>query len=163
MLAAAETSYSQLLKLFSEFSRRQLAGEFPFPHRDRGVRDVLAHLYEWHLLFLTWYSAGMEGRIVPMPAPGYAWKDTPRLNSILRDKRQSTSLKQIRSKLHKTHHQLVQRVKDNESRELFEKRRYSWTGSTSLGPFLTSATSAHYNWAINLLQEYLLSLQHKAA
>lgn len=30
--------------------------------------------------------------------------------------------------------------------ELFTKRLYSWTGSTSLGAYLVSSTSSHYDW-----------------
>ncbi|HMO15289.1 MAG TPA: ClbS/DfsB family four-helix bundle protein [Pirellulaceae bacterium] len=154
LLSAAEATYDQLLELLSAFSRDQRSGEFSFPHRDRCIRDVLAHLHEWHVLFLNWYSEGMNGRIPPMPATGYTWKDTPELNAALRDKHQRTSLKHIRSSLQETHIQLLQLINTHTNTELFEKRRYSWTGSTSLGSYLTSATSAHYNWAVKLLRRY---------
>ncbi|HOP45228.1 MAG TPA: ClbS/DfsB family four-helix bundle protein, partial [Flavobacteriales bacterium] len=39
--------------------------------------------------------------------------------------------------------------------ELFEKKRYRWTGSTSLGAYLVSATSSHYDWALKLIQKVL--------
>lgn len=154
LVTAVETTYSQLLESLSEFSRDQLSGEFPFPHRDRCIRDVLAHLYEWQLLFLHWYSEGMGDRTVLMPAAGFTWKDTPKLNDTLRDKHQRTSLKRIQSKLQETHDQLLQLIQAHTNTELFEKRRYSWTGSTTLGSYLTSATSAHYTWAIKLLRKY---------
>jgi hypothetical protein len=37
--------------------------------------------------------------------------------------------------------------------ELFEKKRYKWTGSTSLGAYLISNTSSHYDWAIKLIKK----------
>jgi hypothetical protein len=39
--------------------------------------------------------------------------------------------------------------------ELFTKRRYVWTGSTSLGAYLVSATSSHYAWAAKQLRTFL--------
>lgn len=154
LLTAAEATYGQLLESLSTFSRAQLSNAFPFPNRDRCIRDVLAHLHEWHLLFLNWYSEGMDERIVLMPAPGYTWKETPKLNTALRDKNQRTSLKRVRSNLQETHDQLLHLINAHTNRELFEKGQYSWTGSTTLGSYFTSATSAHYNWAIKLLRKY---------
>ena len=154
LVTASEATYSQLLESLSMFSRDQLRSEFPFPHRDRCVRDVLAHLHEWHLLFLNWYSDGMDDHTVVMPAAGYTWKETPKLNASLRDKNQRTSLKRVRSKLHETHNQLLHLTNSHTNTELFEKGQYSWTGSTTLGSYLTSATSAHYNWALKLLRKH---------
>lgn len=154
LVVAAETSYRQLLELLSMFSREQLSMEFSFPHRDRCVRDVLAHLHEWQVLFLDWYAAGMDERLVLMPAPGFSWKETPRLNAALREKNQRTSLMRIRSKLQETHIQLLHLILAHTNSELFEKGRYSWTRSTTLGSYLTSATSAHYSWAIKLLRKH---------
>ena len=42
--------------------------------------------------------------------------------------------------------------------ELFEKKRYKWTGTTSLGSYLVSATSSHYDWAIKKLKKYKKAL-----
>jgi hypothetical protein len=36
--------------------------------------------------------------------------------------------------------------------ELFEKKKYAWTGTTSLGAYLISATSSHYDWATKLIK-----------
>ena len=42
--------------------------------------------------------------------------------------------------------------------ELFEKRRYRWTGTTSLGAYLVSSTSSHYDWALKKLRRYTRTL-----
>jgi hypothetical protein len=44
------------------------------------VDDLLAHLSAWHRLFLGWYSDGVAGKTPQLPAPGYKWNETPRLN-----------------------------------------------------------------------------------
>jgi len=50
-------------------------------------------------------------------------------------------------------------IKSHSDEELFEKKRYKWTGSTSMGSYLISATSSHYDWAMKLLQKYKKSLK----
>jgi hypothetical protein len=36
--------------------------------------------------------------------------------------------------------------------ELFTKKKYPWTGTTSLGAFLISATSSHYDWGLKTIK-----------
>ena len=44
-------------------------------------------------------------------------------------------------------------VRAHDDEELFAKRRYPWTGSTSLGAYLVSSTSSHYDWALTKLRK----------
>lgn len=39
--------------------------------------------------------------------------------------------------------------------ELFEKRHFAWTGTTSLGSSCLSATSSHYEWALTKIRAHL--------
>jgi hypothetical protein len=36
--------------------------------------------------------------------------------------------------------------------ELFTKKKYQWTGTTSLGAYLVSATSSHYDWGLKTIK-----------
>lgn len=45
--------------------------EFPKGTMNRNIRDVLAHLHQWHRVMLAWYRVGMEGEQPDMPAKGY--------------------------------------------------------------------------------------------
>ncbi|MDR1911573.1 MAG: ClbS/DfsB family four-helix bundle protein, partial [Helicobacteraceae bacterium] len=36
--------------------------------------------------------------------------------------------------------------------ELFTKNKYEWTGTTSLGSYLISATSSHYDWGLKTIK-----------
>jgi len=44
-------------------------------------------------------------------------------------------------------------IRKHSNEELFEKKRYKWTGTTSLGAYLVSATSSHYDWAYKLIKK----------
>ena len=36
--------------------------------------------------------------------------------------------------------------------ELFTKKKYQWTGTTSLGAYLIGSTSSHYDWALKTIK-----------
>lgn len=44
-------------------------------------------------------------------------------------------------------------IQQHTDRELFEKKKYKWTGTTSLGAYLVSATSSHYDWVLKLIKK----------
>ncbi|MEB3017378.1 ClbS/DfsB family four-helix bundle protein, partial [Capnocytophaga ochracea] len=54
--------------------------EFPKGTMNRHLRDVLGHLYHWHLLFLSGDEEGRKGGKPNIPQEGYTMKDTPKLN-----------------------------------------------------------------------------------
>lgn len=41
--------------------------------RDKNLRDVLTHLYEWHQLVLDWVAAGERGEKKPFLPLGVTW------------------------------------------------------------------------------------------
>jgi hypothetical protein len=127
----------------------------PFPKGilNRNIRDVLAHLYHWHQLFLKWYEEGMAGKKPAMPAPGYTWKETPRLNVEIQQKYQSHTLNEVMNKLMRSHFEIEKLILRFSDKELFTKKRYKWTGTTSLGAYMISATSSHYEWALKLIKK----------
>ena len=155
LFSANADKYEGLMALVDSLSRSQLSAKFPFEHRDKNVRDVLAHLHAWQLMMLEWYTVGMEGGKPEMPSKGYSWKTTPELNASIWSKYQAVSLKVVRNRLEKSHHQIQQIVESHSDEELFTKRYYPWTGTTSLGSYLTSSASSHCDWAYKLLRRFV--------
>lgn len=43
-------------------------------------------------------------------------------------------------------------VRKHTDEELFTKKKQGWTGTTSLGAYLISATSSHYDWALKTIK-----------
>lgn len=120
--------------------------------RDHDVRDVLAHLVEWQLMMLGWYTEGMAGGRPHTPATGHTWRTLPALNAEIWDRYQGTDEDVVRATLTQTHDRLMTIIASHSDAELFEKKRYPWTGTTSLGAYLVSATSSHYAWAVRTLR-----------
>ena len=117
------------------------------------IRDVLGHLHHWHLLMLNWYKVGMSGEKPQMPAPGYTWKTVPDLNRVIQSRYANEDLWAIREVFSRSHYQVQSIINAHSNEELFEKKYYPWTGSTSLGAYLISATSSHYDWALKLIKK----------
>ena len=150
-----EQSQKNLDKLFEFIDGLEIGEQnslFPQGTMNRNIRDVLAHLHHWHLLMLDWYRTGMAGDKPDMPAKGYTWKTTPELNKWIWEKYQSTRLDEARAYLKNSFRQIREIMETHSDEELFEKKRYQWTGTTSLGSYLVSATSSHYEWALKLIK-----------
>lgn len=132
----------------------ELRGEpFPFEGRDRTIRDVLCHLHEWHELMLNWYAVGMRGEKPVIPAAGYTWRTTPDLNKDLWAEHQGTSLEDALALVRQSHQEVHSLIHGHTDEELFTKRLFAWTGGTSLGAYLISSTSSHYDWGLKKIRK----------
>ena len=122
------------------------------------VKDILAHLDAWHEMFLLWEGAGSAGETIAMPAPGHTWKDTPALNQEIYLRVKDDAYKTVVARLADSYLRVRFIVETYHDDDLFAKRRYVWTGSTSVGSYAVSATSNHYDWARKLVRKFKKSL-----
>lgn len=151
LIALSHNNFSKLGDLVNSYSETQQQTDFPPGTLNRNIRDVLGHLHQWHLLFIKWYKEGMQGKKPEMPAVGYTWKTTPDLNAAIQKKFSNTDLNEVRKLLLASFDEIQLIISKHSDEQLFTKKRYKWTGSTSLGAYLVSATSSHYDWAIKLI------------
>jgi hypothetical protein len=120
--------------------------------RDRTIADVVCHLHEWHVMMERWYEVGMSGAKPAIPAEDITWQTLPVLNRRIYESYKGTALDDALPLLRKSHERVMALVDRHSDEELFTKKRYRWTGSTSLGAYLISATSSHYDWALKTLR-----------
>lgn len=146
-------NYNKLLGFIDSIPSKWSEREFPEGTLNRNVSDVLAHLHHWHLMMLKWYEVGMAGEKPKMPAEGFTWKTLPDLNRLIHRKYQNTSVATVKIKFVDSHRVVSKLIEMHTNVELFEKKHYFWTGSTSLGAYLISATSSHYDWALKLIKK----------
>ncbi|QQK07407.1 ClbS/DfsB family four-helix bundle protein [Miniphocaeibacter halophilus] len=129
--------------------------------RDKNLRDVLIHLYEWHQLFLDWVNSNLKGKEKSfLPAP-YNWRNYGQMNIKLWEKHQNTSLETSEEILRESHNDVMKLIDEFSNEELFMKKIYSWTGGSTLGSYAVSVTSSHYIWAIKKLKKSLKVLRNK--
>ncbi|MBT8190978.1 MAG: ClbS/DfsB family four-helix bundle protein [Bacteroidia bacterium] len=153
LLLLSKENFNKLLKFIDVISKDKKAIEFPKGMLNRNIRDVLGHLHEWHLMFLDWYTQGMAGDSPEMPAKGYSWKDLPALNRKIQKKYENESIENVKASLYDSFNNIYETIGKHSDDELFQKKRYHWTGSTSLGAYLVSATSSHYAWALKVIRK----------
>ena len=147
LIQAANDQCAKLWTLIGEMSDEEKSADIVPNERDKNVRDVLVHLYEWHCLLLNWIRSNTNGKPSPfLPAP-YNWKTYPQMNVAFWEKHQSTSYTDAETMLKKTHKEVMALIETFSNEALFAKGVFDWTGTTTLGSYCVSATSSHYNWA----------------
>jgi hypothetical protein len=162
LLQLSQSNFERLLNTIEALSDEEQQEEFPPGTLNRNIRDVLCHLHHWHRMFMEWYQVGMQGLVPDIPAKGYSWKTTPELNRVIREMYRDTPLKEAKEILTDSHQKVIDIIARHSNEELFQKKRYRWTGTTSLGAYLISATSSHYDWAFKLIKKVRKSMMSVA-
>ena len=85
-----------------------------------------------------------------LPEP-YNWKTYPQMNVEFWEKHQTTPYQEAISVLQKSHVEVMRLIDTFTNEQLFTKKFFDWTGTTSLGSYCVSATSSHYDWAMNFI------------
>lgn len=153
LLLLSQNNYNKLINYIDLIPKDELENEFPKGYLNRNIRDVLAHLHHWHILLLAWYDVGMTGAKPDMPAKGYTWRTLPDLNRKIRETYENVDLMSVEKLVDESFNRIQNIIKTHSEKDLFEKKKYNWTGSTSLAAYLISATSSHYDWALKLIKK----------
>lgn len=153
LLELSKVNFGKLNDFINQMDINEQHKDFPPGTMNRNIRDVLMHVHHWHLMMMNWYEVGMSGEKPDMPAKGYTWKTTSALNKWILEHYQDTTLEAIKNLLRESFQKVQKIIEGRTDEELFEKKRYKWTGSTTLGAYLISATSSHYDWAFKLIKK----------
>lgn len=77
----------------------------------------------------------------------------PELNRWIWEQYKDISLADAKVNFKASFLELREIIESHSNEELFEKKRYKWTGSTSLGSYLVSAACSHYDWGLKLIKK----------
>ena len=165
LISAANEQFLKMLTLIDSMSALEQNAAFDFGDisdkkeahwaRDKNLRDVLIHLYEWHQLLLNWVSANQEGGARPFLPEPYNWKTYSQMNVGFWEKHQATSYDDSKSMVKKSHADVIAIIENFSDDELFTKGRFSWTGGSTLGSYCVSATASHYDWAMKKIKLHI--------
>jgi len=169
LIDAANEQFDKLWKLIHSMTDDEQRAAFSFGDdflqkqkeahwiRDKNLRDVLVHLYEWHQLLLNWVKSNQNGEPKPFIPEPYNFKTYGQMNIELWEKHQTTSDEQSKNMLHESHAKVMAMIETFTNDALFTKKHFSWTGTTTLGSYCVSATSSHYDWAIKKIKKHIKS------
>jgi hypothetical protein len=122
---------------------------------DWTLSDLVAHLAEWQRMFLGWYDDGLRGATPQMPAPGYKWSETPKLNRMIWRTHRSRSRVAIRADFEAGYGRIVRIVESLAPEQLLQSGHYTWTGKHSLTTYIGPNTASHYRFALKVIQRWL--------
>lgn len=164
LVEASNKNFTTLWQVISSMPEVALNTEFNFTAdlkkkeahwlRDKDLRDVLIHLYEWHQLLLCWVESNIAGNKSPFIPKPYNWKTYGEMNIQFWEKHQTTSLENAKEKVKASHESVLRLVEKFSNNELFTKQFYDWTGSTSLGSYCISVMPSHYDWAAKKIRAH---------
>ncbi|MCL1977579.1 MAG: ClbS/DfsB family four-helix bundle protein [Candidatus Bathyarchaeota archaeon] len=164
LIKTANERFDKMWELVDSMTQQQQVATFNFDGeplgkeahwtRDKNIRDVLVHLYEWQQLLLYWTASNTKGEERPfLPAP-YNWKTYGAMNIGFWEKHQNTPYNKSKEMIKYSHNKVISLIEKFTDTELFEKKHYKWTGTSSLGQYCISTTTSHYDWAINKIKKH---------
>ena len=128
---AAKENFEKLNTLISKMSDKELTTPFDFSKdekkkeahwkRDKNLRDILIHLYEWHQLILNWVESNQKGEEKPFLPEPYNWRTYGDMNVEFWKKHQNTSLEDATRALEKSHKNVLEIAEKFTNEELFSK------------------------------------------
>lgn len=167
LIESANTQYQKLVVLLNTICIEDTSKEFTFNvdgkkeahwKRDKNIRDVLAHLYEWHQLILNWANANVNGNNQSFLPNPYNWKTYGDMNVSFWKKHQFTSYDEALDLFEKSHKDVMLMIDKFTNDDLFAKGYLKWTGGSTLGSYCVSATVSHYEWAFKKVRMHITTL-----
>lgn len=167
LITAGNQSFQKLLELINSIPENDIDGEFDFDienskeahwARDKNIRDVLIHIYEWQLLLLDWVDNNQSNIEKQFLKEGYNWKTYGAMNIEFWELHQSTPFETSLTQLKNSHEQVMKLAETFSNEQLFSKGAYKWVGGSTLGSYFVSVTTSHYEWAMKKLRKYKKSL-----
>ncbi len=162
LISAASETYEQLNELITSLTQTELLTPMKFSktkkeahwRRDKNLRDVLTHLYEWHQLLINWVTSNLGGEARPLLPQPYNWRNYGEMNIEFWKKHQDTPLEEAKDLLEKSHREVIKLADTFSNEELFSKGVFPWAGNNALGSYFVSNLSSHYNWAVKKLKAH---------
>ena len=165
LITSANEKFDKMWKLIANMSEEQQNATFAKEmatmgkeahwSRDKNMRDVLVHLYEWHQLLWTLIKVNRDGEQKPFLPKPYNWKTYPGMNVEFWKKHRETPLDEAKIMLRESHQKVMKQIDTFSNDELFAKGYFDWTGTTTLGAYCISATASHYDWAIKKIRVHI--------
>lgn len=155
LLDAAASEFARLNAMIDALPPAARDAEFSGDGRDRNVRDVVAHLAEWHTMLVGWLAESHAGGTPAVPGEGYTWQTLDALNAAIREKWTATPLAEAMRANQESHEALREAVGAIPEDDLFTVGRYPWTGPEPLTDFVNETMAHHYLWAMTTIEANL--------
>ncbi len=157
------TSREQLIEIVqSSFEKldRELAeagpdiGDLPCVD-DWTIKDLMAVRAWWTASVVEWIEKGKSGADPSLPAPGYGWRETPRLNDTIVREAEPESYAEVLSRLRDGYRRVRAAIDSLDDEELLEVGAYEWAGKWPLARWISINTARQYVTAWTFIRRAL--------
>lgn len=119
------------------------------------VKDLLAVRAWWTASVVMWIEAGRRGEDLELPAPGYRWQETPRLNNDIVRRTEPKSYEEVLSWLRTGYESVLSMIDALSDEELLEAGVFEWAGKWPLARWISINTARQYETARTLIRRAL--------
>jgi hypothetical protein len=122
---------------------------------DWTVKDLLAVRAWWTESVLDWIDAGRRGESPTLPAPGYSWRETPRLNADIVEAARSEPFRAIRDRLEKGFSRVLATIDALDDTELLQVGIFDWADKWPVARWISVNTARQYTTARTFIRRAL--------
>jgi hypothetical protein len=114
---------------------------------DWTVRDLLSVRVWWSESVLDWIEAGERGEHPVTPAPGYTWKETPRLNADIIERSRDIGVGALIDRLTAAAGRILPLIDSLDDHELLDRGHFEWAGNYPISRWISINTARQYTTA----------------
>jgi hypothetical protein len=119
---------------------------------DWTVKELLAVRTWWTEKVVAWVVEWRTGGSPVTPAPGYRWKETPRLNNDIARRARRESYASIRERLDKGYSEVLKLVDNLSDHELLDTGVFSGAGALPVRRWISLNTVRQYTTARSFIR-----------
>ena len=114
---------------------------------DWTIKDLLAVRLWWTERVVAWIEMGLRGESPILPAEGYSWKETPRLNGEIVEKGKEQTYHEVCERLNKGVEKVLKTIESLNDRELLHVGVFDWAGKWPIARWISINTARQYKTA----------------
>ena len=116
------------------------------------VKDLLAVRVWWTHAVIDWVEAGRQQQPFTLPADGYRWNETPRLNGDIVAAASGDSYESILDGLAAGYERVLDCVDSLSDADLLEAGAFSWAGKWPVSRWISLNTARQYTTARSFIR-----------
>ena len=114
---------------------------------DWSIKQVLAIRSWWSEKVVEWIEAGRRGEIPVLPAAGYKWNETPRLNNSIAVGASKEDFRQVHQRFIQAYQEARSTINNLSDVELLEIGSFEWAGKWPISRWISIGTARQYKTA----------------
>ena len=126
---------------------------------DWTVKELLAVRCWWNEAVVGWVRTGRVGGELDLPAPGFKWNETPKLNAATARRARRESYRSVKQRLDKAYEDVLRLIGELSDRELCTPGVFEWTGKHPACQLIALNTSRQYRTAHTFLRRKLKAME----